>query len=109
MDPWEATIFSFGSIQVDQSTLNLAEAEGVSICSNNIIYSLLDEAKDVLGSEIILEDDFNAQTLLSLLNNFESSSREKIDNKASNMKLCMCVRFLGALNMLSHPLQTPTF
>ena len=50
----EATIFSFGSIQVDQSTLNLAEAEGVSICSNNIIYSLLDEAKDVLGSYLPL-------------------------------------------------------
>merc|ERR1712127_752231 len=48
----EATIFSFGSIRVDQSTMNLAEAEGVSICSNNIIYSLLDEAKNVLGSYI---------------------------------------------------------
>jgi len=46
----EATIFSFGSIQVDQSTMNLAIAEDVSICSNDIIYSLLDEAKIVLGS-----------------------------------------------------------
>mmetsp|Transcript_20232 Transcript_20232/g.50328 ORF Transcript_20232/g.50328 Transcript_20232/m.50328 type:complete len:1070 (+) Transcript_20232:95-3304(+) len=50
----EATIFSFGSIRVDQSTMNLAEAEGVSICSNNIIYSLLDEAKVVLGSYLPL-------------------------------------------------------
>jgi translation initiation factor IF-2 len=46
----EATIFSFGSIRIDQSTMNLAESEGVGICSNNIIYSLLDEAKIVLGS-----------------------------------------------------------
>ena len=50
----EATIFSFGNIRVDQSTLNLAESEGVSICSNNIIYSLLDEAKVVLGSYLPL-------------------------------------------------------
>mmetsp|Transcript_2079 Transcript_2079/g.4483 ORF Transcript_2079/g.4483 Transcript_2079/m.4483 type:complete len:1032 (+) Transcript_2079:1-3096(+) len=50
----EATIFSFGSIKVDQTTMNLAESEGVSICSNNIIYSLLDEAKDVLGSYLPL-------------------------------------------------------
>ena len=50
----EATIFSFGSIRVDQTTMNLAESEGVSICSNNIIYSLLDEAKDVLGSYLPL-------------------------------------------------------
>jgi len=50
----EATIFSFGSIRVDQSTSNLAESEGVSICSNNIIYSLLDEAKIVLGAYLPL-------------------------------------------------------
>lgn len=50
----EATIFSFGSIKVDQSTMNLAESEGVSICTNNIIYSLLDEAKVVLGSYLPL-------------------------------------------------------
>jgi len=50
----EATIFSFGSLQVDQSTMNFAESEGVSICCNNIIYSLLDEAKDVLGSYLPL-------------------------------------------------------
>ena len=50
----EATIFSFGSIRVDQSTMNLAEAEGVLICCNNIIYSLLDEAKVVLGSYLPL-------------------------------------------------------
>ena len=50
----EATIFSFGSKRVDQSTMNLAESEGVSICSNNIIYSLLDEAKIVLGSYLPL-------------------------------------------------------
>jgi translation initiation factor IF-2 len=50
----EATIFSFGPIKVDQSTMNLAESEGVSICTNNIIYSLLDEAKVVLGSYLPL-------------------------------------------------------
>ena len=56
----------------------------LKIAQKNEQFHNASEAKDVLGSEIILEDDFNAQTLLSLLNNFESSSREKIDNKASN-------------------------
>tara|TARA_B100000925_G_scaffold288982_2_gene270964 strand:+ start:9264 stop:10328 length:1065 start_codon:yes stop_codon:yes gene_type:complete len=42
------------------------------------------EAKDVLGSEIILEDNFNAQSLLSSVNCFDSSPKEKIDNKASD-------------------------
>mmetsp|Transcript_2439 Transcript_2439/g.5684 ORF Transcript_2439/g.5684 Transcript_2439/m.5684 type:complete len:1008 (+) Transcript_2439:171-3194(+) len=45
-----AIIFSFGNKRVDQLTLNLAESEGVRICSNPIIYSLLDEAKQVLGT-----------------------------------------------------------
>jgi len=45
----EATIFSFGSKRTDQLLLNLAESEGVSICSDNVIYSLLDEAKNILG------------------------------------------------------------
>ena len=49
----EATIFAFGlSHRIDQATLNLAEAEGVKICSNDIIYALLDEAKEVLGRHL---------------------------------------------------------
>ena len=50
----EATIFAFGSKRTDQTIINLAESEGVSICSNNIIYSLLDEARDVLGAYLPL-------------------------------------------------------
>jgi len=50
----EATIFSFGSKRTEQLLMNLAESEGVSICSDNIIYSLLDEAKSVLGSYLPL-------------------------------------------------------
>ncbi|CAJ1958770.1 unnamed protein product [Cylindrotheca closterium] len=45
-----AIIFMFGNKRVDQMTLNLAESEGVRICSNPIIYSLLDEAKQTLGT-----------------------------------------------------------
>lgn len=45
-----AVIFLFGNKRVDQMTLNLAESEGVRICSNPIIYSLLDEAKQTLGT-----------------------------------------------------------
>lgn len=45
-----AVIFSFGSKPVDQATLNLAESENVKIHSNAIIYSLLDEAKIILGT-----------------------------------------------------------
>lgn len=44
-----AVIFSFGNKRIDQLTLNLAESEGVRICSNPIIYRLLDEAKEALG------------------------------------------------------------
>jgi translation initiation factor IF-2 len=45
-----AVIFSFGNKRVDQQTLNLADSENVKIHSNAIIYSLLDEAKSVLGA-----------------------------------------------------------
>jgi translation initiation factor IF-2 len=49
----DATIFAFGlSRRIDQATLNLAESEGVKICSNDIIYALLDEAKEVLGRHL---------------------------------------------------------
>jgi translation initiation factor IF-2 len=46
----EAVIFVFGFKRIDQSILNLAEQLGVTIESNEIIYSLLDEAKDLFGS-----------------------------------------------------------
>jgi translation initiation factor IF-2 len=48
-----AVIFVFGSnpqALMDQATSNLAETEDVLVHSNNIIYSLLDEAKEVLGT-----------------------------------------------------------
>jgi translation initiation factor IF-2 len=48
-----AVIFVFGSNPqafMDQATSNLAETEDVVVHSNNIIYSLLDEAKEVLGT-----------------------------------------------------------
>jgi translation initiation factor IF-2 len=44
-----AAIFVFGGKGVNQSMLNLAESEGVTIRSNGIIYSLLDDARDILG------------------------------------------------------------
>ena len=56
----------------------------LKIAQKNEQFHNASEAKDALGSEIILEDDFNAKSLLSSLNNFESSSREKVDNKASD-------------------------
>ncbi|KAG7370976.1 translation initiation factor IF-2 [Nitzschia inconspicua] len=46
----EATIFAFGLKRIDQGILNLAETEGVQICSSDIIYSLLDSAQESLGS-----------------------------------------------------------
>jgi translation initiation factor IF-2 len=46
----QATIFSFGNKRIEQNILNMAESEGVEICSNDIIYSLLDEARDKLGN-----------------------------------------------------------
>jgi translation initiation factor IF-2 len=48
----EATIFAFGLTRIDQTLLNLAESEGVTIRSNDIIYSLLDEAKETLGKHL---------------------------------------------------------
>lgn len=45
----DACIFAFGLKRIDQAVLNLAEAEGVIIRSNDIIYSLLDDAKQTLG------------------------------------------------------------
>ena len=56
----------------------------LKIAQKNEQFHNASEAKDVLGSEIILEDDFNAKSLLSSLNNFESSSGKKVDNKASD-------------------------
>lgn len=44
-----ACIFAFGLKRIDQAVLNLAESEGVIIRSNDIIYSLLDDAKETLG------------------------------------------------------------
>jgi small GTP-binding protein len=46
----EATIFAFGLKRIDPAILNLAESEGVQICSSDIIYSLLDTAQESLGS-----------------------------------------------------------
>lgn len=46
----EACIFAFGLKRISQATLNLADAEGVTIRSNDIIYSLLDDAKVTLGT-----------------------------------------------------------
>jgi translation initiation factor IF-2 len=45
----DATIFAFGMKRIDQTTMNLAENEEVVIRSNDIIYSLLDEAKEIFG------------------------------------------------------------
>mmetsp|Transcript_14472 Transcript_14472/g.33688 ORF Transcript_14472/g.33688 Transcript_14472/m.33688 type:complete len:1080 (+) Transcript_14472:197-3436(+) len=77
----EATVFSFGSIRVDQSILNLAESDGVSICSNNIIYSLLDEAKIVLGSYLPLipkEHTHGRATIKALFSVDTDDGEEKI-------------------------------
>lgn len=45
----EACIFAFGLSRIDQAIINLAESEGVVIRRNDIIYSLLDDAKVTLG------------------------------------------------------------
>lgn len=45
----DACIFAFGLKRIDPAMLNLAETEGVVIRSNDIIYALLDEAKETLG------------------------------------------------------------
>ena len=49
-----ATIFAFGLKRIDQNILNIAESEDVTIRSNDIIYSLLDDAKVVLGKHLPL-------------------------------------------------------
>ena len=46
----DAVIFAFGFKRIDQATLNLAEQLDVKIECNEIIYSLLDDAKDLFGS-----------------------------------------------------------
>jgi translation initiation factor IF-2 len=45
----DACIFAFGLKRIDQAVQNLADAEGVVIRSNDIIYALLDDAKETLG------------------------------------------------------------
>jgi len=47
-----ASIFSFGVKQNDKTALALAEAEGVAVRSHDVIYSLLDEAKDVFAEHL---------------------------------------------------------
>ena len=49
-----ATIFAFGLKRIDQNILNIAESEDVTIRTNDIIYSLLDDAKVVLGKHLPL-------------------------------------------------------
>lgn len=44
-----ATIFAFGLKKTNQAMMNIAENEEVVIRSNDIIYSLLDEAKEIFG------------------------------------------------------------
>lgn len=44
-----ACIFAFGLKKIDQTMMSLAESEGVIIRSNDIIYSLLDDAREILG------------------------------------------------------------
>lgn len=41
-----ATIFLFGLKRIDQEMRNIAESEKVELCTNDVIYSLLDEAKE---------------------------------------------------------------
>ena len=48
----DATIFAFGLKKIDDYTLSLAESEKVAIRSNDIIYSLLDEAKVAFGRHL---------------------------------------------------------
>jgi translation initiation factor IF-2 len=45
-----AFIFSFGVKQNDKDALSMAEAEGVAVRSHDVIYSLLDDAKEVFAS-----------------------------------------------------------
>lgn len=77
----EATIFAFGLKRIDQSILNLAEAENVTICSNDIIYSLLDKAKDVLGSYLppVAEEHVHGRALVQAVFTIDTSDgNEKV-------------------------------
>ena len=55
----------------------------LKIAQKNEQFHNASEAKNILGSNIILEDDFNAQALLTSVMDFESSGLEELDNKAS--------------------------
>ena len=52
-----ACIFAFGLKRIDPAMMNLAESEGVLIRSNDIIYSLLDDAKKTLGEYLPPQPD----------------------------------------------------
>ena len=54
----------------------------LKIAQKNEQFHNASEAKNILGSEIILEYDFSADSLLSCVKSFESSPQEKFDNKA---------------------------
>ncbi len=77
----EAAIFAFGLKRIDQSILNLAESENVTICSNDIIYSLLDEAKDILGSYLppVAQERVHGRALIQAVFTIDTSSgKEKV-------------------------------
>ena len=76
----QATIFSFGSKRIDQAMINLAESEGVCICSNDIIYSLLDEAKDVLGAylPLISKEHTHGRALVKAVFSIDTADGEEM-------------------------------
>ena len=47
-----ASIFSFGVKQNNKDILSMAETEGVAVRSHDVIYSLLDDAKEVFASHL---------------------------------------------------------
>ena len=47
-----ASVLSFGVKQNDKAALAMAEAEGVDIRSNDVIYSLLDDAKELFAAHL---------------------------------------------------------
>jgi translation initiation factor IF-2 len=76
-----ATVFAFGLKRIDPAILNLAESEGVQICSSDIIYALLDTAKELLGSYLppTRKEHIHGRALVKAIFSIDTDSgKEKI-------------------------------
>ena len=80
----DATIFVFGSnpkVLIDQAASSMAETEGVRIHSNDIIYSLLDEAREFLGTylpQVAAEQVHGSATVQAIFEIDGDSGKENV-------------------------------